>query len=161
MSMATGNFEQDLQELEQMPDQIAAQVRSLPADRWETPVWGGEGGWNRRQLLAHIASINLRHQARVRLGCGLPDPNFKDASALPPIDDWNGVEVEKLDGKSVTELLELMRSSRAELVRLVRTMTPEQQRDFRMPRGNESLTLGEWAPFVTAHDKTHLAEILS
>ena len=159
--MVSSSLDQDLNELEQMPDQIAQQVQNLPAERWEAPVWGGEGGWNRRQLLAHVASINLRHLTRVRLGCGMPDPNGMTAESLPPIDEYNAAEVQRLEGKSVPELLQMLRDHSAELMTLVRSLTPEQRRAFRMPRGSESLTMEEWAPFVTNHDKTHLAEILS
>jgi DinB family protein len=158
--MVTSGLDESLREMEQMPDLIAEQARALPADRWEAPVWGGEGGWNRRQLLAHIATINLRHLTRVRLGAGMNDPSGMTAANLPPVDDFNAAEVAKLEGKTVPELLEMLRSNRAELMRLVRSLTPEQKRAFRMPRGNESLTIEEWAPFVTNHDKTHLAEIM-
>src|SRR5438270_8443152 len=106
-----------------MPDQIAQQVQNLPAERWETPVWGGEGGWNRRQLLAHIATINLRHLTRVRLGAGMQEPSGLTASSLPPVDDFNAAEVAKLEGKSVPELLNMLRTNRAELMGLVRSLT--------------------------------------
>jgi hypothetical protein len=158
--VVTNNIEQSLAELEAMPETIASQVRGVPADRWEIPVWQGEGGWNRRQLLAHLASINLRHLIRVRLGAGLPEPSGASVASLPGIDDFNAVEVESRDGRSVDELLTEFRSTRGELVRLVRSLTPEQRQRFTMPRGNETLSLEQWAPFVVAHDRTHLAEIL-
>ncbi len=158
--MVTSDLDQNLRELEAVPETIAAQVRTLPAGRWETPVWGAEGGWNRRQLLAHLASINLRHLIRVRLGAGLPEPSGVTAASLPGIDDSNAVEIESRAGRSVEELLAELRSNRAELVRLVRSLTPEQRQRFAMPRGDQTLNLEQWGPFVLAHDRTHLAEIL-
>jgi uncharacterized damage-inducible protein DinB len=157
--MVASGLEQQLAELEAMPETIAAQVAGIPADRWETPVWGAEGGWNRRQLLAHIASINLRYLTRMRLATGLPDPNGLTEATLPPIDESNAAEVSRLADRSVDELLQELRSNRAELVRLARSLTPEQRQRFQMRRGDQTLTIEQWPAFVLAHDRTHLAEI--
>jgi hypothetical protein len=160
--MTTNDVEENLRELESMPETVAAQTRSLSAERWETPVWNAEGGWNRRQLLAHIASINIRQAVRARLAAGLPDPGgVIDASTLPPIDDWNMVEVGQRSEMSVEQLLDEFRANRAELMGLIRSFTPAQRASIRIARGgSETMSFAEWLPFMLRHDRGHLAEIV-
>ncbi|HTE84908.1 MAG TPA: DinB family protein [Dehalococcoidia bacterium] len=159
--MVTSDVDHNLRELESMPETIAARVRGIPPAKWETPVWQAEGGWNRRQLLAHLASINLRQTVRARLAAGLPDPGgITDASALPPIDDWNMVEVSQRSGMSIDQLLEELRSNRSELVGLIRSFSPQQRAEIRISRGAETMSFAEWVPFMLRHDREHLAEIV-
>lgn len=153
--MVARDFEQSLAELESMSNTIEKQVRALPAARWEERIFEGENGWNRRQLLAHLATINLRHATRIRMATGAG----QQSGPMAPIDDWNAEQVAAREGRSVDELLSEARSNRADVIALLRALTPEQREQFRFPRGDASLTLEEWVPFVLQHDRTHLAEI--
>ena len=58
--------------LEGALDRVERAVRSVPADRWDDTVHTGDGGWTRRQLLAHVAANDLRQLVRVRMGAGSP-----------------------------------------------------------------------------------------
>jgi hypothetical protein len=152
------SFEQGLVELESIPETVENQTRGLSPERWEERVFEGENGWNRRQLLAHIATINLRHLVRVRAAVGQGD--VADARSLPPIDEWNTEQVGARGARGVDDLLAELRANRRDLVALLRSLTPQQREQFRFPRGDRSLTMAEWIPFVLEHDRTHLAEIV-
>jgi hypothetical protein len=160
--MVTSDVEQNLNELEAMPDRIAAAVQSVPPDRWETAVWQAEGGWNRRQLLAHLASINLRQTVRAKAAAGLPLPGgVSDAAAFAPIDDWNADEVQRRSNMTVEELLAELRSNRNDMITLLRSLSDEQRAQMRIPRRSETMSFSEWLPFMIRHDQEHLTEIVS
>jgi hypothetical protein len=144
--------------MEAMPATIAREVSQVPADRWNEQVHQGEGGWNRRQLLAHLASIDIRQAQRIRAAAGLPVPESGNNAAN--INDWNAVEVQSRNGRSVDELLAELRATRSDLVAVLRSLTPEQRAQIRLPRGETTLTFEEWLPTVARHDRTHLSDIL-
>ena len=159
--MVTNDVEHNLRELAAMPETVADQIRSIPSERWEAPVWQAEGGWNRRQLLAHLASINLRQTLRARLAAGVPDPSgITDASTLPPIDEWNVVEVGQRSTMTVDQIMEEFRANRRELVGLIESISPEQRSGIRISRGSETMSFAEWLPFMIRHDREHLADIV-
>jgi len=156
--MVAAGFEQYVADMESMPDTIAKEIQAVPAARWTERVFQGEGGWNRRQLLAHLASINLRQAQRIRAAAGLSAAASSNSAAN--IDDWNAVEVRARDGRGVDELLVELRATRRELVALLRSLTPEQRAQISLPRGERTLTFDEWLPTVAQHDRTHLADIV-
>jgi hypothetical protein len=156
--MVTTSFEQHVADMEAMPDTIANEVQAVPASRWTERVFQGEGGWNRRQLLAHLASINIRQAQRLRAAAGLPQAAATNNAAS--IDDWNAVEVRSRDGRTVDELLAELRATRTDLVGVLRALTPDQRAQVRIPRSDRTLTLDEWLPTVAQHDRTHLGDIV-
>src|SRR5258708_1254238 len=102
------------------PDWIEEQARRVPADGWGVVIHGGEGGWNRKQMLAHIVTIDKRHGMRIRLSAGLPNESgVQDQSQLPPINDWNQEQVDARASKTVDELLSEMRQNRADFIAFV------------------------------------------
>jgi hypothetical protein len=160
--MPTSDVEQNLDELESMPQRIEEAVRAVPPERWDAAVWQAEGGWNRRQLLAHLASINVRQTLRGRAAAGLPLPGgVGDAAVFAPIDDWNADEVKRRSGMSVDELLAELRSNRTDLMDLLRSLSDQQRATMRIQRRSETMGFAEWLPFMIQHDKEHLAEIVS
>jgi DinB superfamily len=161
-NMETNDVEQNLNELGAMPQKIAVAVQAIPPDRWETAVWKAEGGWNRRQLLAHLASINLRQTLRARAAAGLPLPGgVGDAAAFAPIDDWNADEVKRRSDKSVDDLLAELSTNRKELMTLIRSLNEAQRAQMRITRRSDTMSFAEWLPFMIQHDQEHLAEIVS
>ncbi len=153
-------LEQCLAMLSTTPDWIEAQARRVPADAWNEKIHEAEGGWNRHQMLAHIATIDKRHGIRVRLGAGLPVEGVTDQSQLPSINDWNQQQVDDRAGRSVDELLAEYRQNRADFLTLVRSLTPEQRARVTIRRSPTDATpLDDWLPHVHEHAVFHMREV--
>jgi hypothetical protein len=158
--------EQELEEclamLSTTPDWIEEQAKRVPAGAWEDKIHDAEGGWNRRQMLAHIATIDKRHGMRVRLGAGLPiQGGVTDQAQLPPINDWNQGQVDARAGKTVDELLVEYRQNRADFIALVRSLAPEQRARVTINRSPTSFTpFEDWLPHVHEHAVEHMKEVV-
>src|SRR5438876_8394747 len=111
-----------LSKLRTSGDQIVSKLRALPPDSFEQGRY--ESGWNGRQILAHIASIEwtyprLLDVARKAL---VPKPaetqkekttDRPQRAARGGIDDYNARQVEKRAQMSVTELIAEFEANRA------------------------------------------------
>lgn len=154
-------LEECLAMLSTTPDWIEEQARRVPVDGWEVVIHGGEGGWNRRQMLAHIVTIDKRHGNRVRLSAGLPnDTGVTSQSELPPINDWNQAQVDARAGRTIDELLAEMRQNRRDFIALVRSLTPEQRERVHIDRaGLPPTPFADWLPHVHEHAVSHMQEV--
>ncbi len=90
-------------------------IDSVPDDAWDEP--SPEPGWTRRDVLAHIASNELRVHARLRSAVGRGDE--AELKAINDIDGWNQREVEARRGRSVPELVDELATHRRETLRLL------------------------------------------
>jgi hypothetical protein len=154
-------LEQCLAMLATTPDWIAEQAARVPADGWDEVIHGAEGGWNRRQMLAHIVTIDRRHANRIRLSAGLPnDTGVSNQSELPPINDWNQQQVDARAGRSIDELLAEMRQNRADLIALVRSLAPEHRERVTIDRANlPPAPFYEWLGLPHDHAVAHMREV--
>jgi hypothetical protein len=143
------------------PDWIEAEATKVPANGWEMKIHDAEGGWNRRQMLAHIATIDKRHGDRVRLSAGLPNGTGVSSQAeMPPVNDWNQAQVDARAGTSVKDLLGEYRTNRADFIALVRSLTPEQRERVTIERAGVAPTpFYEWLPSVHEHAVSHMREV--
>ncbi len=110
-------------------EEVAAKLRALPAEAFEQGRY--ESGWNGRQILAHIASIewtyprliDVARQASSPGAAGqtgdAPRASPADAAAAPTrpmrggVNDYNARQVEKRAGASVAELIAEFEANRA------------------------------------------------
>ena len=103
-------------------DEVLALVRGLPPERLEEGRY--ESGWNGRQILAHIASIEWSYPRLVDVAREAQSPKPaetpKETSAEPAsrparggIDDYNARQVEKRAHMSVPELIDEFAKNRA------------------------------------------------
>ena len=104
-----------LEELRSSQQDLLDRLGALPEDRFEQGRY--EGGWNARQILAHVASIEWTYPRLIdvaRQGApdqasegsgGAPEGSSKPAQARGGIDDYNQRQVEKRAQASVAELL--------------------------------------------------------
>jgi hypothetical protein len=155
-------LEQCLAMLATTPNWIEKQARTVPADGWEVRIHGGEGGWNRRQMLAHIVTIDKRHGNRVRISAGLPnDTGVRNQSELPPVNDWNQQQVDERAKRTVDELLVEYRQNRADFIALVRSLTREQRLQVSIDRaGLSPAPFYDWLPHVHEHAVDHMREVI-
>ncbi len=104
-------------------DEALAQLRALPADTYERGRY--ENGWNARQILAHVASIEWTYQRLIGIAReAQAEPALAESSAevrrVPPedagglptrpaqggIDAYNERQVAKRAGASIDDLLD-------------------------------------------------------
>lgn len=116
-----------LEALRSSQREILDKLGPLPADAFERGRY--ESGWNGREILAHIASIEWTYPRLLGVAKGgtAPEANEsrREASAPPTrsarggIDDYNQRQVEKRAGASAADLLAEFRKNRAATIAAV------------------------------------------
>ena len=101
-------------------DEVLAIVRALPPERLEEGRY--ENGWNARQILAHIASIEWTYPRLIDIARTPPAPT----AAPPPTremkggnDNYNDRQVAKREHMTVAELLAEFETNRAATIRAI------------------------------------------
>ena len=109
-----------LRALRESRDEVVKLVGSLPATRFEEGRY--EGGWNGRQILAHVASIEWSYPRLIDIARSEPVP----AEAPPPTramkggnDSYNDRQVAKREHLTVAELLAEFEKNRAATIQAV------------------------------------------
>jgi len=99
-------------------------LRSLPAEAFELGRY--ENGWNGRQILAHISSIEWTYPRLIDLARGASQPRPAAPAGAGSgggmrggINDYNERQVEKLADATVAQLLDLFRENRARTIAAV------------------------------------------
>jgi DinB superfamily len=111
-----------LDKLRTSGDQVVSKLRGLRPEDFEQGRY--ESGWNGRQILAHIASIEWSYPRLIDVAREAQSPKPaeapKEASAEPAsrparggIDDYNARQVEKRAQMSVPELIDEFERNRA------------------------------------------------
>jgi hypothetical protein len=116
-------------------DELVARLSALPPETFELGRY--ENGWNGRQILAHVASIEWTYprlldvarqaprstggEATEQVRRTAPDeaPGVATSTAQGGIDAYNARQVEKRAGASVADLLEEFRRNRAATIAAV------------------------------------------
>ncbi len=114
-------------------EQVVSRLRRVPAHEFERGRY--ENGWNGRQILAHIASIEWTYPRLIEVAREGPAPATapSEARRTPPqagagvatrpmrggVDDYNARQVEKRASASVAELLAEFETNRAATVSAV------------------------------------------
>lgn len=101
-------------------DEAVALIRAVPAERLEQGRY--ENGWNGREILAHVASIEWSYPRLIDIARTPPAP----AEAAPPTrsmkggnDAYNERQVAKRAHLTVSELLEEFETNRAATIAAV------------------------------------------
>jgi DinB superfamily len=113
-----------LQDLRTSRDEVLRTVRALPAAKLEEGRY--ENGWNGRQILAHIASIEWSYPRLIDIARDAGSPQPQAAAADPPTrsmrggnDAYNDRQVAKRASMPVTELLAEFETNRAATIAAV------------------------------------------
>jgi len=109
-----------LQALRASRDEVVALVRGLPPERLEEGRY--ENGWNGRQILAHIASIEWSYPRLIELARMPPAPAEEPPPTRTPKSDnetYNDRQVAKRAHLTVVELLAEFETNRAATIRAV------------------------------------------
>lgn len=108
--------------------EVVAKLGALPAEEFERGRY--EGGWNGRQILAHIASIEWTYPrlidvAREAGGSAQRSPEPPTRSFRGGYSDYNQRQVDKRADASVEELLAEFRQNRATTIAAVESAPEE------------------------------------
>jgi hypothetical protein len=136
MEQRTPDKAELLEALRSSGDELLAKLSALPPETFEQGRY--ENGWNGRQILAHVASIEWTYPrlldiarqapaasdvgagaAPVRRTAPEEAPGVATATAQGGIDAYNARQVEKRAGASVAELLDEFRRNRAATIAAV------------------------------------------
>ena len=120
-----------------------------------------EGGWNGRQLLAHIASMEWTYPRILGLPSATDEEAARPRDTSVTVDDYNRRQVERRDGVPVDDLIDEFVRNRAETIAAV-AAHPEE--DFAKRVRSAGGTVGSLADvlwFVAVeHVRGHLADLL-
>jgi hypothetical protein len=108
-------------ELEANGIQAARKLRALEPERFQSGVY--ENGWNGRQILAHMASIEWTYRRLIDLAGAPPTPDAageRAATGRDGMDGYNQRQVEKRADTPVEDLIAELESNRAKTIAAVR-----------------------------------------
>jgi hypothetical protein len=107
-----------VEQLRSSGERAVTQLAALPVEKFEEGRY--ENGWNGRQILAHMASIEWTYPRLLDLAKGTPpqakapaSPAARPASGSPQILSYNDRQVEKRADVPVAELLAEFKENRA------------------------------------------------
>jgi hypothetical protein len=128
-----------LETLRSSGQDVVERLRALPGAEFERGRY--ENGWNGRQILAHIASIEWSYPRLLEIarqgasGMALAEPVRRTAPGEAPgvpttapqggMDAYNARQVERRAGASVTDLIDEFERNRATLIAAVETTEPD------------------------------------
>lgn len=133
----------------QTPDRIRALVDGWPADRWQQSY--APGKWNARQILLHLAQVELAFGNRIRMALSAPD------YVVQPFDQDAWIQFEPAGDPGLA--LQAYDALRRLNVACARHLSPEPRaRQFAHPqRGSISI---DWLLAVLAgHDIHHMRQL--
>ena len=157
-------------------DEVVAKVRALAPEQLEEGRY--ENGWNARQILAHVASIEWTYPRLIDIAkdaeapkAGQPpavrqtDPQQAAGIATRPVRggilDYNDRQVEKRAGASVGELLDEFERNRAATIGAVEGAADDLlRREIRSAGGITGPLAGVINAVAVQHVRGHLHDIL-
>jgi len=147
-------------------DSLTKQVGALDPESLERGRY--EGGWNAREILAHVASIEWTYKRLVE-GAQQPRatarperaPEPTSPSAGNPIDDYNSRQVARRADKTVKELLLEFQENRAGTIAAVESCSEVLLSQPTRSAGGAEGTLAEVLEFVAVrHVEQHTRDIV-
>lgn len=158
---------QVLADLRSSEEALLERLGTLPPETFESGCY--ENGWTRRQVLAHVASIEWTYARLIDLAAG-PGAPQQSAPAQPRpagvaqggINDYNQRQVDKLSQASVPELIDLFRKNRAATIAAVERVSDSLLAQPVRSAGGLSGPLGVVLEMVAVqHVRGHVQDILA
>ena len=119
-----------------------------------------EDGWNRRQLVAHLASIEWTYPRVLELPAATDEEAAAARDTSVTVDDYNRRQVDKRAGESIADLTNEFRTNRARTISAVEAL-PEA--DFARRVRSAGGTVGPLSDVVwfvaVDHVRGHLADL--
>lgn len=127
-------------------------VYSVADDAWDEPC-AATPGWTYRDVLAHVASNELRVHARLRVILGEADP-----SSLAPfqaVDEWNQQQVEARRDRTVRELVDELAWNRYQTLRLLARMDRQHLAATVVLGDGRHMPLLDYIDMFSVHESLH------
>lgn len=119
-----------------------------------------EGGWNGRQLVAHIASMEWTYPRILELPAVTDEEAARPRDTSVTVDDYNHRQVEKRDDVPVDDLIEEFVRNRARTIEAVAAYPEEEFARRVRSAGGTVGSLGDVLWFVAVeHVRGHLADL--
>lgn len=106
--------------LREQGKEVVAAFRAVPPEKWEEGRY--EGGWNARQILAHVAAIEWTYARLIDLAKAPATEASGEVRSAPPgggMDGYNARQVEKRAGATVPDLIAEFERNRAATISAV------------------------------------------
>jgi hypothetical protein len=151
-----------LEALQQTRGEVLDQLQKMPAVEFEQGRY--ENGWNARQILAHLASIEWTYPRLIDIARGVEPKKKPDAPSKPSsggIVSYNDRQVAKREGLSVDELLEEFERNREATIKAVGEAEEELlTKEVRTAGGFEGPLTQVMQWVAVDHVRAHLADIV-
>ena len=141
-----------LQQLAELPAQLAAAAERLGPDRLQQPY--RPGGWTGHQVIHHVADSHLNSYVRFKLALTEENPTIK------PYDEATWAELPDVSAEPASVSLSLLASLHRRWVALLQHLTDVQwQRTFYHPENRQTTTLDQALATYAWHGRHHLAHL--
>jgi hypothetical protein len=132
-------------------------IYSVADDAWDAPAFS-DGGWTNKEILAHVATNDLRPQTRFRSILGEHDEAAM--AALMQVDEWNESHAAPLRDRSVREIINVMHANRHDTRTLISRLKFEHLDDpIRLGDGRE-VTVADYIAVMGEHDSIHAGQLV-
>lgn len=132
-------------------------VYSVADDAWDEEA-SSAPGWSYKDLLAHVASNDLRAQTRLRALLGERDD--AELAALEDEDAWNLREVEKRRSHTFPQLVEELDANRHDTIEILSRLRPEHLSTHMPLAHGETATPPEYVEMFSSHEARHGAQLV-
>ncbi|BBH18735.1 putative metal-dependent hydrolase [Paenibacillus baekrokdamisoli] len=141
-----------IEELEQLPSQLAAAVNDLSQEQLNTPY--REEGWTVRQVIHHIADSHMNSYTRFKLAL------TEDRPTIRPYYEDRWAELADTTTAPIALSLVLIKALHERWVILLKTMSEaDYARTFFHPESEKTIALDYNLGVYAWHGKHHLAHI--
>jgi hypothetical protein len=157
-----------LAELRSVRGDVLTRVEAFPADSWEAGRY--EHGWNAREILAHMASIEWAYPRLIDMANEAPERSDSPRGATreglaqggvpPQMDDYNARQVAKRADAPIPELIAEYTKNRDAFIAAVEGVDDALLRRIVTSAGGATGPLADVLHFVgVQHIRAHLADL--
>jgi hypothetical protein len=147
--------ERSVKRLHEEGEKVARYFESLSPAEWLSPMYETDSAWTVRDILAHFVSAEGAYHALledIRCGGAGASPDFD-------IDAFNAAEVASLRGLTPAALLRTFRDARAQTIRIVASLSPEERsRRGRHPWLGDA-PIEDMIQLIYRHSMIHLRDV--
>ena len=141
-----------LQQLAELPAQLAAAARQVGGERLQLPY--RPGGWTGRQVIHHVADSHLNAYVRFRLALTEDNPTIR------PYDEAAWADLPDVAAAPITVSLALLENLHSRWLTLLHHLDEAQwQRTFYHPGNQNTATLEQTLALYAWHGRHHLAHL--